>query len=269
MNRLQRAIAALHEADGEAVGRSSGSRIGPTARLIVCLGFLAVTMSFEKYNLSGLLSMSLYLIITGILEDISLRKGFSRLKYVFAVIFLLGIANLFYDRSVIMKIGSLSLTGGMLSMATLFFKGVFAVYGAYFLLLTVGIDRLCMTLRRLGVPKLMVTVLLLTYRYLIVLLKETERMMQAYELRSFGRRGIHIRAWGSFPGLLLLRSMDRASQVYDSMLLRGFDGEFAWEMPEERAGRGIGILYAAGWLGLFGILRVLPVFRLTGALLFS
>lgn len=112
----------------------------------------------------------------------------------------MGIANIFYDRNVIMFLGGIPITGGMLSFVTLFLKGAFAVYGAYFLLLTVGIDRLCMALRKLKVPRMMVTVLLLTYRYLIVLLKEAQRMMQAYELRSFRHRGIHIRAWGLFRG---------------------------------------------------------------------
>lgn len=266
MDRLQTAIAALHEADAESDRRGSQSGPAPIARLIVCIGFLGVTVSFDKYDITGLLSMSLYLIVTGIWEDISLRKGFSRLKYVFAVILLLGAANLFYDRDVIMTLGSIPVTGGILSFVTLFLKGVFAVYGAYFLLLTVGIDRLCMTLRKLKVPRLTVTVLLLTYRYLIVLLKEAQRMMQAYELRSFRSRGITIKAWGSFPGLLLLRSMDRASQVYDSMLLRGYDGEFLYKMAERKDGRAVSLLYMAGWLGLFAFLRCVPVFERVGEL---
>ena len=266
MDRLQTAITALHEADAESGRRKSRSRLTPVARLIVCIGFLGVTVSFDKYNIAGLLSMSLYLIVTGIWEEISLWKGFSRLKYIFAVLLLLGIANIFYDRNVIIFLGGIPITGGMLSFVTLFLKGAFAVYGAYFLLLTVGIDRLCMALRKLKVPRMMVTVLLLTYRYLIVLLKEAQRMMQAYELRSFRHRGIHIRAWGDFPGLLLLRSMDRALQIYDSMLLRGYDGEFLYEMTERKAGWTISVLYMAGWLALFALLRSVPVFALVGKL---
>ena len=51
-------------------------------------------------------------------------------------------------------------------------------------------------------------------------------MQQAYSLRAPGQKGIHISAWGSFLGQLLLRSMDRAQALYESMELRGFSGEF-------------------------------------------
>ena len=51
-------------------------------------------------------------------------------------------------------------------------------------------------------------------------------MSEAYSLRAPGQKGIHISAWGSFLGQLLLRSMDRAEALYQSMLLRGFRGEY-------------------------------------------
>ena len=44
--------------------------------------------------------------------------------------------------------------------------------------------------------------------------------MTAYALRAPGEKGIHFRAWGSLLGQLLLRSVDRAQLVYESMLLR-------------------------------------------------
>ena len=63
-------------------------------------------------------------------------------------------------------------------------------------------------------------------------------MQQAYSLRAPGQKGIHISAWGSFLGQLL-RSMDRAQALYESMELRGFSGEF----PGAVRGRGS----AASW----------------------
>ena len=51
-------------------------------------------------------------------------------------------------------------------------------------------------------------------------------MSESYALRAPGQKGIHFSAWGSFLGQLLLRSMDRAEELYSSMRLRGFRGEF-------------------------------------------
>ena len=51
-------------------------------------------------------------------------------------------------------------------------------------------------------------------------------MQEAYQLRAPGQKGLHISAWGSFLGQLLLRSMDRAEALYESMELRGFSGDY-------------------------------------------
>ncbi|MFQ6930295.1 MAG: CbiQ family ECF transporter T component [Eubacterium sp.] len=64
----------------------------------------------------------------------------------------------------------------------------------------------------------------LIYRYINVLLKETKRIVvEAYSLRAPGQKGINFKAWGSLPGQLLLRSIDRATDVHNSMSLRGYN----------------------------------------------
>ena len=61
-------------------------------------------------------------------------------------------------------------------------------------------------------------------------------MTEAYALRAPGQKGIHFSAWGSFLGQLLLRSMDRAEELYNSMTLRGYRGEFYYaDIPPFRA----------------------------------
>ena len=268
MNRLQNAISALHEVDAEAGRRGAESKIHPAARLFVCVLFIVLTVSFQRYDLWGLLAMSLYIIITGIWEDISFRRGFGRLRVIFLFLLFLGIANPFLDREVITHLGGLEITGGMISMATLLIKGILAVYGAYFLLMTTGIDGICLALRTFRVPAGGVTVILLIYRYILLLLKEVQRMWQAYHMRAPKQRGIHISVWGSFAGLLLLRSMDRANDVYHSMLLRGYDGAslsgFLQERDHFRKGRSI--VYAAGWTAALFSLRMFPVFEAVGSL---
>ena len=62
-------------------------------------------------------------------------------------------------------------------------------------------------------------------RFILPLVCAVGLMTEAYSLRAPGQRGVHISAWGSFLGQLLLRSMDRAESLYSSMLLRGFTGE--------------------------------------------
>ncbi len=161
-------------------------------------------------------------------------------------------------------IGGLTLTGGVVSMATLVLKGVFALMASFLLIATTPVDRLCAALRQLHVPGILVTLLLLTYRYISVMLREVSVMTDAYVLRAPGQKGIHISAWGSFLGQLLLRSMDRAQELYQSMQLRGFRGEFHYAGG---AGYCFGDLcYSLVWSAFFLAARSVDLPQLLGSL---
>jgi len=111
-------------------------------------------------------------------------------------------------------------------MLTLMLKGILCLMASFILAATTGVDKLCFSLRRIKVPKIIVTLLLLMYRYVTLMMDEVSVMYTAYSLRAPGQKGIHFSAWGSFLGQLLLRSSDKAEELYVSMRLRGFDGDF-------------------------------------------
>jgi cobalt/nickel transport system permease protein len=78
-------------------------------------------------------------------------------------------------------------------------------------------------LRGIHTPALLVTVLALMYRYLFVLVDETERMQRARRSRTFvpGRA----RAWSgaaALIGQLFVRSTERAERIYAAMCARGW-----------------------------------------------
>jgi cobalt/nickel transport system permease protein len=129
---------------------------------------------------------------------------------------------------------------------------------------TTPIDSLCAALRKLHVPGLLVTLLLLTYRYVGVMTEELAVMTDAYHLRAPGQKGIHVSAWGSFLGQLLLRSMDRAQELYASMLLRGYHDHFHY--ADIRPFRLPDGLYLCGSVLVFLLLRFVPVAALLGSL---
>ena len=55
-------------------------------------------------------------------------------------------------------------------------------------------------------------------------------------------------------GQLLLRSMDRANEVYESMTLRGYQGEFYYTAKESCKAKDW--LYLGVWFALFAVLKV-------------
>ena len=144
-------------------------------------------------------------------------------------------------------------------MLTLMMKGIFCLMASFLLAATTSIEDVCRALRQLHVPKVLTSLLLLTFRYISVLLDEAAIMTDAYRLRAPGQKGVHISAWGSFLGQLLLRSMDRATALYESMELRGYHGEFHYAQgrPSSRASW----LFAIGCAALIVLARLynLPV----------
>ena len=201
-------------------------RLHPLSKFLVTILYIVIVISFPKYNFSGLLTMILYPIVMFQLAVVPIRTCFIKLKVVLPLVCAVGIVNPFLDHTPILQLGNITITGGVVSMLTLMMKGVFSLMSSYLLIATTSIDSICGALRRIHVPDMMVTLLLLTYRYVGMMMDEVGVMYDAYMLRAPGQKGIHISAWGSFLGQLLLRTIDRGEELYNSMLLRGYKGEF-------------------------------------------
>ena len=86
-------------------------------------------------------------------------------------------------------------------------------------------------LRALKLPAILVSVVMLMYRYLFVLVDETQRMLRARSARSAavgsGAGGSVVwraRSAGGMAGSLFIRTLDRSERIYMAMLARGYDG---------------------------------------------
>lgn len=254
MSKLDHALYEIHHMDTVAERDQWVNHIHPLVKLVVTVCFIMVTVSFSKYDLTDLLRMGLYPIAVFILGEISFRDALKRLRIVLPMVCLVGFLNPFFDRQP-MELGGLTIIAGILSMLTLMLKGVYSVLASYLLIASTSIEKICYALRLLHVPSVIVTQILLTYRYISLLLAEANRMVQAYALRAPRQKGVHIRVWGPLAGQLLLKSMDRAEEVYESMTLRGYRGEFYYS--QKQPCRRKDYAYLAAWCAVFFCLRIL------------
>ena len=190
MNKLGNALYEIHHMDMLAAKDQWVNKIHPLVKLVLTIVFLTVTMSFPKYDLTGLLRMGIYPIVLFIVGEISLSDSIRRLRIVLPLVCFVGLFNPIFDRQVIGYIGTVPLTAGMLSMVTLMIKGIYSVLAAYLLIATTSIEKICYALRLLHIPAILVTQVLLTYRYVTVLLEEANRMTQAYSLRAPNQKGV-------------------------------------------------------------------------------
>lgn len=264
MDKLSQAQSELREMDALAAEDSPVHRLHPLCKLIVTVAYIATVVSFPKYDFAGLVVMVLYPVLLFQAADIPVKTCFYKLRVVLPLVCAVGLVNPFLDHVPLMQFGNLTVTGGVVSMITLMMKGVFSLMASFLLIATTPIDALCAALRKLHVPSVLTTLLLLTYRYIGLMLEQVAIMTESYKLRAPGQKGIHISAWGSFLGQLLLRSMDRAEELYASMRLRGFQGEFfyAQVMPCKRSG----IVYTIACVAAFALARLVPITSLLGSL---
>lgn len=198
----------------------------PLSKLLVTILYIFVIVSFPVDNLSGLVPLIVYPILVFQLSGIPVSTCFYKLRFILPIVCAVGIWNPILDRTAVAQIGVLTITSGMISFITLMLKGVFSLMASFLLIATTNIEKICYALSILHVPDLLVTQILITYRYISLLLHEAGTMVNAYSLRAPGQKGLHFSTWGSFVGQLLLRSMDRATDLFQSMKMRGFHGSF-------------------------------------------
>ncbi len=265
MNRLNNAIYEIHHMDQMAANDQWVNRIHPLVKFILTVVYIVLVVSFSKYDVIGLLGMAVYLVAGFILAELSVRECLWRLRVVLPLVCLIGLVNPFLDRTTL-QLGTIQINAGVISMITLMMKGIFAVMASYLLIATTSIEKICYSLRLLHIPKILVTQILLTYRYMTVLLEEVNRITQAYALRAPGQKGIHIRVWGSLTGQLMLRSIDRANEVYESMTLRGYEGEFQYVGQSVRM-RWQDFFYLVVWLLVLFLFRQIPMILVVGNLM--
>lgn len=263
MNKFRQTSRDIHRSDNADNSSIVKGAAHPLSYVLVTFMYILLVVSFPGYDLAGLAGMVLYLLVHIIWHEISMGTMLKRTWPILLLTGAVGIANPLMDREVCVVLGDVIVTYGMLSMLTLMVKGIFCVAASYILTVTAGIGQICYALRLLHIPEEIVTVIMLMHRYLMVLIKEVERMQQAYRLRAPNQKGLRFKAWGSFVGLLLLRSMDRAEEVYESMKLRGFQGKM--QHSPKKSSKGKSILYVLLWGMAFLVLRMFPVFQIVGS----
>jgi cobalt/nickel transport system permease protein len=159
-------------------------------------------------------------------------------------------------------------------------KSWISVQMAILLAATTRFPDILLAMRAVRLPRLLVAIIGLMWRYLFVMVDEAIRLMRARQARSGisqqlhsgpgdGSRGTPYRghkaggsfSWrarvtGNMAGSLLIRSLERSDRIYNAMLARGYDGELR-ALPQAQ-------ISPAGWAAL-----VLGLALLGGLLLFG
>jgi cobalt/nickel transport system permease protein len=129
---------------------------------------------------------------------------------------------------------------GLLRFANVAIKSWLSVQAAIVLASATPFPDLLLAMRAVRIPRLLVAMFGLMWRYLFVLADEGLRLMRARAARSGRARQAEVKAglgrpggslvWrarvaGGMAGSLFLRAIERSDRIYVAMLSRGYDGE--------------------------------------------
>lgn len=238
-------------------------KINPVIKLLTTILFLIVTISFSKYEISGILPLIVYPVIIMSLGEVPSR---SLLKTtLLAMVFIIGIGmfNPLFDKKAMVNIQGVTITAGWISFISILVRGFLTIWAAQLLIATTGMVNIAVALKKLKVPNIFIMQLLFTYRYISLFIEEIGRSTRAYLFRSHEGKGIRIEHWGSFLGGILLRTLNRAERVYMAMSARGFTGEYT--IGKEVRIYNKDIIYFILWSGYFIFVRYFNLSEILGS----
>lgn len=172
-----------------------------------------------------------------------------------------------------LNIGPWELTmtlAGVTRFISIALKSWISVQAAILLTATTPFPDLLVAMRAVRVPRLIVAIFGLMWRYLFVLADEALRLIRARAARS-GDSGItgfnsggsftwRAQTAGGMAGNLFIRSLERSDRIYVAMLSRGYDGEVrTMPLPEMKVSNWIVLIVGGMILSLLVIFSYLVV----------
>lgn len=156
--------------------------------------------------------------------------------------------------------------GGIQNAVRLFFKALGSVSCLYYLSLSTPIVELLTALRRLKVPKLLVELMGLIYRFIFLLLETAETMFTAQNCRlGYSSLSSAYRSLAALVSTLFIRAYKRSDELYTALEARGYDGEL--NVLEEPVPTHMTEYIAPVMINLFLILTALFLGRISGGIL--
>ncbi|MDR3305934.1 MAG: cobalt ECF transporter T component CbiQ [Clostridiales Family XIII bacterium] len=236
-------------------------RLHPGVKILATFVFIIVTVSFNRYDVLGVVPYFLYPTLVMSLAEIPYKLLLSRFLIALPFCAFAGVTNLLLDRQTAFVLGGAAVSFGLLSLITILLRAYLCVMAVFLLIATTPFTSLTRELRRFHVPAVFILLIEMIYRYIGVLVDEASSMSIAYKLRSVDSKGIAMKHMGSFVGQLAIRSMDRGERIYAAMMCRGYS-QPTHGHPSHSGPSIADICVCAVLIAAFLLLRVFPVLHM-------
>lgn len=199
-------------------------KLNPLVKLVGVFALVVTTVGTRDPTvLFGLLLLSLGL---ARLSKIPLRLHVSRWSFVVVISLVVVLPQLFLMSGEPLVSGAFGLTissAGAAYVLRFTLRVATAVSFLSLVILTTHFDAVLGALRRLRVPETMVSVMTITYRYLLLFFAELNKMVLAQRSRTFGQPSIR-ESWrrlGNLLGTFFIRTIERGERVQLAARSRG------------------------------------------------
>lgn len=230
----------IHFLDPYHDGRSLVHHLDARIKLLLALAYILASA------LTPAGAWPIYILLLAILLGVEVLSeeslGFYFKRSLLALPFVLAAVPLIFtlpgDALFTLALGGAKITAslpGLERFLSVLMKSWISVQMAIVLTTTTPFPDLLLALRALRLPRLLVAVVGLMWRYLFVLADEVLRLSRARAARSGvddgpdrksgGSLAWRARVTGGMVGNLFLRSFERSDRIYVAMLSRGYDGE--------------------------------------------
>ena len=201
--------------------------------LIIAALFLFSVLSVPKFNLSTAVVFAAFPAFVIGAANIPAGAIMKRLAQLSPFVAVMALGNIVLDRTPMLHLSGLPITGGMMSGAVIAAKTMISIAGLLAVTYALPFYRICRALETLYLPEVLITQLILLDRYRSLLYEEALAMQKARDIRSCGKKGKELFRTASLIGSLLLRTTHRAERIYRSMHARGFQCSLKGRPPEK------------------------------------
>ena len=199
--------------------------LSATAKVIVFLVLIIVCVTTAP---SAYLSFAGYLTFLAVCLVVSRVPVIHVLRLSLVVVPFLAMAALsipFFSRAAEGRNAATAVHPGLIVFQGIALKSFISVCSLILLSAITPFPHFLSALRKLGTPRLLISLMSFTYRYLFLMVEEFERMVRARDARCYGGGWLwQTRVVGRMVGTFFVRSYERAERVYNAMAARGFDG---------------------------------------------
>jgi cobalt/nickel transport system permease protein len=219
------------------------AKTSPITKIFFCFSALILSVSSPSPVIPVIIFLvNLFLLF--FVAKVSTRFFFHLLEYpFFALTLSVIIIALFFGSGAVLTQLSTSwftwniYTSGITMAIATFLRVIGAISSTFLLVLTTSMTDIFITLRKIKVPKVLIEISLLIYRYIFVFMEVSSKMNTAQKLRQ-GHSSVmrRLRSLALLAGNLFIRTLEQGERTFTAMNSRGYDGDIRIldELPRPR-----------------------------------